>query len=134
MCLPWPFRRREGYGLLCWGPLLSGSSPYSVTFSTKSGRTPLLPFHALLLFRLPSELTLRTLFALPAFGVFRPYPNISLTFRRLHRFWGFFVGLFGVRLRLLFGFIPCGGHELNVQGQLRPIVEGPCVDVAALLR
>lgn len=69
MCLPWPFRRREGYDLLCWGPLLSGSSPYSVTFSTKSGRTPLLPFQALLLFRLPSELTLRTLFALPAFGV-----------------------------------------------------------------
>ena len=50
------------------GPLLSGSSPYSVAFSTKSGRTPLLPFQALLLFRLPSVLTFRALFALPAFG------------------------------------------------------------------
>ena len=51
------------------GTLFSGSSPYSVAFSTKSGRTPLLPLYALLLLRLPSELTFRALFALPAFGV-----------------------------------------------------------------
>ena len=35
----------------------------------QSGRTPLLPLYALLLLKLPSELTFRTLFALPAFGV-----------------------------------------------------------------
>lgn len=58
---------------------------------------------------------------------------ISLTFRlggRLRdRRFGLF-GFFGGRLLCL---IPGGGHELNVQGALRPVIECPCVDVAALL-
>jgi len=41
---------------------------YSVTVSTKAGRTPLLPLYALLLLRLPSEFTLRALFAFAEFG------------------------------------------------------------------
>ena len=34
----------------------------------RSGRTPLLPLYALLLFNAPEELTLRTLYELPEFG------------------------------------------------------------------
>ena len=38
----------------------------------RSGRTPLLPLYALLLFKEPSELTLRTLYELDAY---RAYPK-----------------------------------------------------------
>lgn len=114
-------------GVLCFQ-----ASPYSVTLSTKSGRTPLLPFQALLLFRLPSELTLRTLFALPAFGV-TDHTLISLTFRLGGRLRAFRSGLFGLLGGRLLCLIPGGGHELNVKGDLRPVFEGPLVDIAALL-
>ena len=42
----------------------------------RSGRTPLLPLYALLLFKEPSELTLRTLLAFDELGVSRCTPNV----------------------------------------------------------
>ena len=45
----------------------------------KAGRSPWLPPYALLLFRLPSVLTLRALFALPAFGVTGHAPKYHYT-------------------------------------------------------
>ena len=40
----------------------------------------------------------------------------------------------GVVGGVLFGLVPFRGHELNVQGQLCPIVKGVLVDIASLLR
>lgn len=64
---------------------------------------------------------------------YRSYPNISLTFRLGGRLRAFRSGLFGLLGGRLLCLIPGGGHELNVKGDLRPVFEGPLVDIAALL-
>ena len=58
---------------------------------------------------------------------------ISLTFRLGGRLRAFQSGLFGLLGGRLLCLIPGGGHELNVKGDLRPVFEGPLVDIAALL-
>lgn len=55
-------------------------SPYKwllgLTLAHQSGRTPLVPLYALLLFNVPSELTLRTLYEFDELGGNRAYPMI----------------------------------------------------------